>query len=1035
MRNRPSAPSTIGVGKTIFNPARLAVITFLLLCASLAPTQAQAGTATPLTHELKVSFDLDRARLHGVSTIDFPAGVGDSYHMPGLTIEEIRINDQVVDLKNRNQPYFADPLHELTIDPGDQPRRVVVVYSLTLDHRTSPLSDLIGPEGISLTGLWHPLLHRDTLFHLEARIPAGFEAISEAESITSVTSDEGKVEKFNFDHPLPRINLIAGPFVVEKTTLGADLDLYTYFFPEDRELAADYRDKAKAYLQRYEKLIGPFPYRRFSVVENRLPTGYSMPTFTVLGQAVVRLPFITRTSLGHEILHQWFGNAIRTPEEDGGNWCEGLTTLLADMQYAVEEGRGVENRKTQLNKYQSFVHENNQMTLAQFAGAQSHLISGQEATRAIGYTKAAMVFYMLRKRIGEERFIQSLRNFYKRLAYQQAGWEDLRASFEEVTSEDLSDFFDQWLNRPDIPALTFSKLTIDEEEGRPVLRFTIHQANKSGPYQLQVPVRIYTDTATVDRDIDLKKIDTEVEIPLPSEPRQLVFDENYDLMRRLAHMEVVPTWDRFVGADIKLAVLDPAAGETVFGPLLEMLKSQGVKLLDDDQAMDQDLASGSVIFLGTGSKTSRRLFAKPGLPAEGFTLQVLANPLNPEATAVLVSAEDPNEVLRATPKLSHYGKYSYLQFQGGRIVDKKITDTAMGQRFFLDEPPDGIEVKSELSFDLIVDRLKESRVVYIGETHNRYEDHLLQLRVIRALYHQNPDLAIGMEMFNRADQEVLDAYVLNHEIDEAEFLRRTHYFTNWRYDYRYYQPIVNFARANRIPVIALNLPQKTVSEVFKGEGLSGLTEKQQAQIPPDRDLAMSGYRERIGSFFQMHRQAPGQPGNFNNFLQAQAIWDETMAASVADFLEARPDYRMAVVAGRGHIEKENAIPPRVTRRLAVSQSVLLNAESREITTDTADYVFFSPPAELPPPALMGVILKQEGDRVAIETVSPHGMAGKAGLKEGDIFLALDNQPVKTIEDIRIIMFFKKHGKDKVKVKIRRPRKIFRDQELEFEVQV
>ena len=130
-----------------------------------------------------------------------------------------------------------------------------------------------------------------------------------------------------------------------------------------------------------------------------------------------------------------------------------------------------------------------------------------------------------------------------------------------MTSEDLSDFFDQWLNRPDIPGLTFGKLTIDEEEGRPVLRFTIHQANKSGPYQLQVPVRIYTDTATVDRDIDLKKIDTEVEIPLPSEPRQLVFDENYDLMRRLAHMEVVPTWDRFVGADIKLAVLDPAAGE------------------------------------------------------------------------------------------------------------------------------------------------------------------------------------------------------------------------------------------------------------------------------------------------------------------------------------------------------------------------------------------------------------------------------------------------------------------------------------------
>jgi uncharacterized iron-regulated protein len=514
-----------------------------------------------------------------------------------------------------------------------------------------------------------------------------------------------------------------------------------------------------------------------------------------------------------------------------------------------------------------------------------------------------------------------------------------------------------------------------------------------------------------------------------------VFDENYDLMRRLAPSEVQPIWDRFSGAGIKLAVLDPAAGEKVFGPFLEMLTAQGVEVLDDDQAKDQNLKAGSVIFLGTGSKTAQRLFAYPGHPAQGFTLEVLPNPLNPAETAVLVSGADAEQVRLAAPKLRHYGKYSYLHFEDGRIIDRKITDTAEGQRFPLDEPPAGIEVEAQLSFDQIVEQLRNRRVIYLGETHTRYEDHLLQLRVIQALHHQNPDLAIGMEMFNRTNQEVLDQYVLEHTIDEAEFLRQSHYFTNWNFDYRFYQPIINFARANRIPVIALNLPKETVSEVYQGKGIGGLTEEQQAPIPPDRDLSLPGYRERINFVYRMHQQIPGQPDKFNDFLQAQAVWDETMAASVVDFLESRPDYRMAVVTGRGHVEKENAIPPRVARRLEVSQSVVLNAEPSAITSATADYVFFSAPAELPPPALMGVILKQDGNRVMIEKIAPHGMAGKAGLKEGDFIVSLDGQPIETIEDIKIIMFFKKHGIDKVAVKAIRPRKLFPDRKIEVEVAV
>ena len=61
-----------------------------------------------------------------------------------------------------------------------------------------------------------------------------------------------------------------------------------------------------------------------------------MPTLTYLGIDVLRLPFIRATSLGHEVLHNWWGNGVY-PDWQSGNWSEGLTTFLADYAYKEEE--------------------------------------------------------------------------------------------------------------------------------------------------------------------------------------------------------------------------------------------------------------------------------------------------------------------------------------------------------------------------------------------------------------------------------------------------------------------------------------------------------------------------------------------------------------------------------------------------------------------------------------------------------------------------------------------------------------------------
>jgi aminopeptidase N len=996
---------------SLFQPGVILAAFWVLLFH--CPGPAKAGELP--VHHLAISFDFEEKLLHAVSRIDLPAGarvyLGD-FHVSNLTIDGEQITETV------------SPGQALEVLAQDQPRRIMIEYH---QHYEDASGSLLGPDGIALLGHWHPLLDQDAIFELSATVPDHFEAISEADEISHLKADDGKRLLFHFSQPVPVIHFIAGPYVVDKVAFGEGKELYTYFFPEDRELAASYRARTLEYLARYEREIGPFPYRRFSVVENRLPTGYAMPTFTLLGQAVVRLPFIIDTSLGHEVLHQWFGNAVRT-DTTQGNWAEGLATYLADHAFAADSSEDVDFRKYQLIRYESFIHEGNRVPLAAFAGVGGQEVR-EEDLRAIGYHKASMLFHMLRRQIGNEAFSSGLQNFFNRHKFRVASWHDLRESFEQSVEEDLAGFFDQWLTRSDIPDIWVERLRTEAEEGGTILAFDLVQASAQ-PYTLSVPVVIETVQGTIRQELTTDKARMGVRIPVSSLPEKLMLDPGYDLMRRLAPTELPPVWSRFQGAAVKVAVL-PAADTELFQPLLAAL-SPGLEGKTPEEVTDEELGSGSVIFMGTGMERVRGLFASPVHPEKGFTVDIRHNPFNPDGVAVLISSSSPEETAAAAGRLRHYGRYGYLHFEGGRIKTKSVAATDQGQLYPVLEAPRGITLPQSLSFDEIIDRLLDKRVVYVGENHTSYEDHLLQLRVIQALYHRDPKLAIGMEMFSHPAQEALDAFIAG-EYNEWEFLKKSNYFSRWGFDYRLYREILDFARNNKIPVIALNLEKEIVSKLFQEGAVSALSEEERAKLPPERDLDLPGYRERLAAVFAMHGQnQPFASEKFRGFIQAQSLWDETMAATVAEYLLANPGNRMVVVAGRGHVPKDSGIPPRVARRLEVRQAVLVNGDGQPLETGSYDYLLFSPRVSLPPAPAMGVILEEGEGRVVIKDFSPHGKAKTSGLRQGDVIQAIDDEPVRSIDDLKIVMLYKKTGKP-VRLRVLRAKKFRSEQQLTIEV--
>jgi uncharacterized iron-regulated protein len=548
-------------------------------------------------------------------------------------------------------------------------------------------------------------------------------------------------------------------------------------------------------------------------------------------------------------------------------------------------------------------------------------------------------------------------------------------------------------------------------------------------------------SSTLDVNREITEKETRVSIPVPQLPLEFAVDPTHAFLRQLTEKELPAVWSRFMGARKQLVILAKETDRDVYQPLLDALGEEELTITTAEQVTNKDLAQNDLLFLGADQSAARSIFGLPDHPDQGFTLDVRSNPLNRDHVAVIVSSSGKEQTKAVARRISHYGKYSYLEFRNGRNVTKNIQPAIFGLRFTLEELPGGAATSKLAPFEQIIAQLSNARVVYVGENHTSFSDHILQLRIIEALHKVNPHLAIGMEMFPASSQPALDKYTLGtEEIDERTFLKESDYYNVWGYDYRYFREILHFARENKLPVVGLNLDRQIVSEVFRSGNTDSLDKEIKKKLPLDRNLDMQGYSERLSFMHNIHMQGSHGSGAESGFIQAQGIWDETMAENIATFLVNHPEYRMVVLAGSQHTRKDSAIPPRVARRVQVEQASVLNIYNENPPTNlnqVADYFFLAAPAELPPSAKIGVVLSTETENgrsfQKITELSPHGKAAAAGLLAGDIVKEINSFPVSDMADLRIAMLDTKEG-ETVEIKVIR-KKGGADQEHLFKVEL
>ena len=345
------------------------------------------------------------------------------------------------------------------------------------------------------------------------------------------------------------------------------------------------------------------------------------------------------------------------------------------------------------------------------------------------------------------------------------------------------------------------------------------------------------------------------------------------------------------------------------------------------------------------------------------------------------------------------------------------------------ESLDVIDLDTTLSLDRLAAQLATKRVVFVGETHDRYDHHLHQLEIIMRLHQLDPNLAIGVEYFQQPFQLQVDDYIAG-LTNEKEFLGATEYYQGWGYDYRLYAPIFRFAREQRIPIRALNVPTSLASAVAE-VGIAGLSGQQRTYLPKEIGPADEDYRSRLRKAFEAHGAA--KPDAFDHFVEAQLVWDEGMAESAAAYLNANQGRRMVILAGSGHLAFGSGIPTRLERRTSATYVIVLNGGD-EVEPHMADYLLLGKKQELPAPGILGISLKEQDGKCRIRSLSAGGAGEKAGLKRGDVLIEIDGQTVKRIADTRLALWDKRPG-DRVRVSVRRMRRFGAVTAFNFEIEL
>jgi aminopeptidase N len=633
--------------------------------------------ATILHHDLQVKLDPAQARISVIDNLQLPANAPESLEFTlrsslTVTARGANLKRLVKSEQGRLQRYR---LFNLSAD-----RKVQLSYqgTITTDQPQGPFGmpqAVLSPDGVYLDSSsgWYPEFHDYPWlsFDLQVEVPADWEVVSQGK--------RARLEngfRFAMPHPQDDIYLLAGRFH-HFQQLQNGIELEVYLLEANSELANRYLQASAEYVRFYSERIGPYPYDKFAVVENRWQTGYGMPSFTLLGSRVIRLPFILHTSLPHEILHNWWGNGVFI-DFSSGNWSEGLTAYLSDHLESEQRGEGSAYRRKALERYANFAARERDFALAEFRSRHD------EASQAVGYSKSLMLFHMLRQQAGDAVFNARIRQLWQRYQFQSASFVNVIEVLLGADKQEVDTFISQWLYRVGAPKLALGKVQVSEQANGFRLTLEVKQTQTAPFYNMQVPlaVQLAGSETPARQMITLTGQRSIISLIFAQRPQSVTLDPTYDVFRLLDPAETPSSLGRLFGARKQLLVLPTGVNAEQREAWKQLAAAWAAQYHNVELVTDSELSqlppNAAVWLLGWENKLLKAHQARFNTATQqltAITATINAQPFNASEHAVVlldpdnsrsplgfIGAQQPDEITTLARKLPHYSSYGRLAF-------------------------------------------------------------------------------------------------------------------------------------------------------------------------------------------------------------------------------------------------------------------------------------------------------------------------------------------------------------------------------------
>lgn len=338
-----------------------------------------------------------------------------------------------------------------------------------------------------------------------------------------------------------------------------------------------------------------------------------------------------------------------------------------------------------------------------------------------------------------------------------------------------------------------------------------------------------------------------------------------------------------------------------------------------------------------------------------------------------------------------------------RVVLDAITDSATGE---------------VLSANQLAARLRDTRLLLVGESHTTADFHRVQLRVIRALQDAGRKVMVGLEMFPYTEQRSLDSW-REGLLTEAGFLTLARWYEFWGYHWDYYRDIFLYARDHRIPMYGVNTPRSVVTAV-RQKGIDNLSDTDKQHVPPHIDVDSADHLVFFQASFDdedsMHGHMP--ESMMKSMQAAQATWDASMAYNSVKVLKSAPsDAILVVLVGSGHVAYGVGIEHQARQWFDGKITTLIpvpvqDSEEKPVSSVKASYANFlwGIPYERDSlyPSLGFSTTETAGARKII-AIEKDSIAARSGFQVNDQVLALDGIAAPDRETWNRVMATKNWG--------------------------